>query len=110
MDRIDIEGDRDDDARRCDERQQPGTPERVTEPGSDQQVTDKEQQEAEAKQDEVPRNVPRNGHGDDHLHSEEAEQRDSGEGYAPADPPSPRTDEPAEAPDRDNESHDSEAP
>ena len=55
----------------------PGAPKSVAKPGSDQYVTDEEQQEAEAEQDEVLRDVPGNGDGDERLHGEEAEQHDA---------------------------------
>jgi hypothetical protein len=35
-------------------------------------VADEEQEEAEAEQDEVPRDVPTKGHCDEHVYGEEA--------------------------------------
>ena len=43
---------------------------------------------------------------DEHLHGEEAEQHDAGNADAPPDPPSSRTDEATQAPDRHDESGD----
>ena len=56
-------------------------------------VTDEEQQEAEAEQDEVSRDVPCKGHRDERLHGEEAEKHSPGDADAPPDPPDPPADE-----------------
>jgi hypothetical protein len=93
VDRIDIEGDGDEDARRSDERKHPSAPEGAAEPWRDHQMPDEEQQEAEGEQREVPRNVPSQSDCDERLQGEETDKQNPGDGDAPPDPADPPADE-----------------
>lgn len=103
VDRVDVEGDRDDQAGRCHEGQNPGASETSAEARREQQLADEKEPDAEPEEHEVVGYVACERRRDRHLHDEEGEQHDPRNRYAPPDASDPRAHEPTKAPDRHDE-------
>ena len=91
MDGIGLGHDRDEDAHRADEWQQPAPAECRPQPPREQRVRDEKEQEAEREQDEVVGHVARARHRDGRLNREEHEERGTRESQPQTDatPPGP---------------------